>query len=95
MNFCHIKIDQDWSEDELLISVLLLDLLFLLFVKAVLGGADRKVQNSDGSAAPFPVCILLTWAGMAQAAPAFVTLLDAFSVAIYFLKTQQVFCFEN
>lgn len=38
-----------------MISALLLDLLFLLIVKAVLGGADRKVQNSDGSAAPFPV----------------------------------------
>lgn len=63
MHFCHFKIDQGWSEDELQILAPLLDLLFLLFVKAVLEGADRKVlngQSSDGSAAPFPV---LSWHG--------------------------------
>lgn len=57
--------------------------------------AGRADENSDGSAAPSPVCISLTLAGMAQAAPAFVTLLDASSVAMYFFKTKQVFCFEN
>lgn len=62
MNFCHFKIGRGGSEDKLLISTLLLDLLFLLIVKAVLEGAGRKVQKSDGSAVPFPVlsCLHLT-----------------------------------
>lgn len=63
MHFCHFKIDQGWSEDELQILAPLLDLLFLLFVKAVLEGADRKVlngQSSDGSCCTLP-CALLAW----------------------------------
>lgn len=98
MNFCHFKIGQGWSEDELLISAPLLDLLFLLIVKAVLEGADRKCRIVMVLLLPSlcsPVYISMTLAGMVQAAPAFVTLLEASSVAIYFLKTKQVLYFEN
>lgn len=41
------------------------------------------------------ICVSLASAGMPRATPAFASLLDASSVAIYFLKTNQVFCFEN